>query len=261
MDISISTTIFKSAAAEVSFEEGLAMVSQAGFKNIEISRKHKDVTEKKGLIGSLGLDVWSVHGTLGEAAISFSEEERQKGIADECLRMDDTASYAPCPYVIHYLHRYNDPKYGKAFRKSIENLTEKAIETGFTLAIETVPYKPKNCERYPDSKEIVDFVRSFNSPNVSLCIDLNHSNLNEDLIQVCENCSGVISNIHVSDNDGEWEDHLPPGEGSIDFPATFKALIKAGYTGPCNLECHLEEVLTLEILKKMYADVSLIVSS
>ncbi|MHC4871930.1 MAG: sugar phosphate isomerase/epimerase family protein [Planctomycetota bacterium] len=261
MDISISTTTFKSAAGAVPFEEGLEMVREAGFKNIEISRKHTNITESKELIDSLGLKVWSVHGTLGGGAISFSEKERQECIAEESRRMDDTIIYAPCPYVIHYLDRYNDPKYGKVFRKTIEDLHEKAIETGFSLAIETAPYKPKKNERYPDSKEIADFVHSFDSPNVSLCIDLNHSNLNEDLIQVCENCSGIISNIHTSDNHGEWEDHLPPGEGIIDFPAVFRALKKAGYKGPCNIECHLEEVMTLQMLKNIYCGVSEILES
>jgi sugar phosphate isomerase/epimerase len=47
-----------------------------------------------------------------------------------------------------------------------------------------------------------------------------------------------VKNIHVSDNHGEKEEHLPPGEGIIDFRSAFQALRANGYTGPCNLEFH-----------------------
>ncbi|MCK5844391.1 MAG: sugar phosphate isomerase/epimerase, partial [Victivallales bacterium] len=104
--------------------------------------------------------------------------------------------------------------------------------------------------------EVAEFARSFNSPNISVCIDLNHSNLNEDLTQVSENCKGLISNIHVSDNHGEWEDHLPPGEGIINFPEVFKALRDNGYVGPCNIECHVPDEITTQLLRDIYRNTS-----
>ena len=253
MDISISTTIFQTSEKKLcGFDEGLAMCAQAGFKLLELSRKHGGLAEKRSLIDSLGMSVWSVHGTLGGGAVSADEALRKKTVEDECARMEDAAVYAPCPYVVHYLDRVNDPNVGMRFRESIEALRVKAEETGLLLAVETAPYKPKINERYPDSREIAGFVRWFDSPHVQLCIDLNHSNLNEDLIEVCENCSGLIANIHVSDNHGVWEDHLPPGEGIIDFSRVFRALSENGYAGPCNIECHVPDSLSLDLLSVIY---------
>ena len=80
-------------------------------------------------------------------------------------------------------------------------------------------------------------------------MDINHANLREDLESVGKNCAGLISNIHVSDNHGEREEHLPPGEGIIDFPAALRAMIDAGYKGPCNLECTISTKPTVAILK------------
>jgi sugar phosphate isomerase/epimerase len=254
MELSISTTIFQTSEKTLcSFEKGLKMCADAGFEWIELSRKHSDLTRKKDFIESLGLKVWSVHGTIGGGATSASESERRETVEIELARMEDSAVFAPCPYVIHYLNRANDPAIGVAFRKSIEDLVEKAVELGLNLAIETVPHKSSN-ERYPDSMEVAEFARSFDSPNVSVCVDLNHSNLNEDLIQVCSNCSGLISNIHVSDNHGEYEDHLPPGEGVIEFPPVFLALRKNGYAGPCNIECHVPDEISTELLKNIHAE-------
>ena len=42
--------------------------------------------------------------------------------------------------------------------------------------------------------------------------------------------------VHVSDNRGRRDDHLPVGEGYIDFPAVAAALNKIGYQGGLTLE-------------------------
>ena len=252
MDISISTTIFKTSSKEIcSFEEGVAMCAEAGFRWLELSRKHSGLTAREAFLDSLGMRVWAVHGTLGLDAASSDEAIRRRSVELELAKMEDSAVFAPCPYVIHYLNRSHDPAVGKAFRKSVEELVAKAIELGLLLAIETVPHKPSN-ERYPDSAEVAEFARSFDSPNVGVCVDVNHSNLNEELLQVARNCSGLISNIHVSDNHGEWEDHLPPGEGIIDFPAVLTALRDNGYEGPCNVECHVPDEISTALLKSVY---------
>ena len=239
MEISISTTLF---GTQFPFLKGVELLYEAGYRTIEISRKNPDTGKEKKILNDMGIKVWSIHGTLGNGSASLSEDERKKAVASEYLRMEDTSVFAPCPYVVHYLHRYNNREHGVAFRKSLEELHEKAIELGLNIAVETVPYKPRMNERHPFSVEIAEFVRSFKSPNLSLCIDINHSNINENLEDVARNCKGVISTIHVSDNHGEWEDHLPPGEGIIKLPGVLRELRNCGYSGPCNIECHVESI-------------------
>jgi hypothetical protein len=45
-----------------------------------------------------------------------------------------------------------------------------------------------------------------------------------------------ILTTHVHDNRGRTDDHLVPFDGTVDWPATFMALFKVGYTGPLVLE-------------------------
>lgn len=254
MEISISTTLF---GTQFPFEKGVELLHAAGYRTIEISRKNPDVGKEKKFLSDMGIKVWSVHGTLGNNSASLSEDERIKAVENEYLRMEDVSVFAPCPYVVHYLHRHSNQEHGTAFRKSIEELHEKAIELKLNIAVETVPYKPKTNERHPFSAEIAEFVRSFKSPNLTLCIDINHSNINENLEDVARNCKGVISTIHVSDNHGDWEDHLPPGEGIIKLPGVLRALRECGYKGPCNIECHVESIPpSLEMLSGMREFVS-----
>ncbi len=238
----------------------LDIIRQAGFSTIEISRKQQNIAAREAQIKNSGLKIWSVHGIYGLNIVNPDERTRRDEVDAEIARMEDTAMFAPCPYVVHYLDRYNDPEYGKNFRKSIEDIYVRSSQLGFDLTVETAPYKPLQNERYPDSREIAEFVRSFNAPDLNMTIDINHSNLREDLETVCENCCGLISNVHISDNHGEWEDHLPPGKGSIDLRKTFAALRANGYTGPCNLEFHLPEFPDVSTLRNIRLKTELILT-
>ena len=44
-----------------------------------------------------------------------------------------------------------------------------------------------------------------------------------------------IGQVRVNDNTGEYEIHLVPGEGTIDFPSLFDRVETGGYQGWYNL--------------------------
>lgn len=261
-EVSISTTILGyELDGGINLIKGLEMIKAAGFSMVELNTRQSNIREREAQIRATGLQVLAIHGSLGPGAISLDENIRRVALETEFLRLDDTAVFAPCPYVIHYYDRYNDSKYGQQFRKSIEDLYARSSPLGFNLAIETVPYKPMHNERHPDSKEISDFVRSFAKPDINMTIDVNHSNLNENLMQVCENCRDIIAHVHISDNRGEWDDHLSPGEGVINFPELFTALRANGYKGPWNLEVRSAlEDLSIEWLAELRISVENMVS-
>lgn len=50
-----------------------------------------------------------------------------------------------------------------------------------------------------------------------------------------EEC-GLITNIHVHDNHGKEDEHLPAGEGNINFPEIISVLKDKGYKGPLTME-------------------------
>ena len=88
------------------------------------------------------------------------ETIRNDSVEKAYRRAAETAEFAPCPLVEHYLDRFNNPARGALFRRSIEQLYGKVSKLGFILCIETAPYKPLVNERYPDSTGIAAFVRS-----------------------------------------------------------------------------------------------------
>lgn len=249
--VSISTTIFGPKGMAVApIEEALDRIAEAGYRHIEISRKHLKPGLTAETVARRGLKVWSAHGTMGGGAVSADEGKRRETVDREIELMELAAAFAPCPYVVHYLNRYNDDAPGAAFRRSVEELLRRAEGLGLSLAVETVPDKVEN-ERFPPSREVVEFVRSLKSPNASVCLDVNHSNIGEDIFVVCRNCAGLVSNIHVSDNWGAMEDHLPPGQGSIPLAAVMQAVADGGYRGPLNMECHVPGYPSREVLTQM----------
>ena len=44
--------------------------------------------------------------------------------------------------------------------------------------------------------------------------------------------------LHLHDNREGRDDHLPPGEGTIDWGEALKAIESVGYHGPAVLEIH-----------------------
>jgi len=237
----ISTTIFApKRQPALPLPECIDRVTEAGYQRVELSRKTLGWAACAPHIRRNGLSVWSVHGTLDEAAVSSSSDQRSEALAREMGQMEEAAAYAPCVYVVHYLNWGPEEGLELRWQNAIERLLPKAEELDLTLAIETVSYKPNKRARYPTSEEIAAFVRSFESDHLRACIDLNHSNIVESLSHVASNFTSLIANIHVSDNRGLEEEHLPPGEGVIDFETALCALSRAGYEGPLNLEIHLK---------------------
>ena len=192
------------------------------------------------------IKVWAVHGILGSGAVSPEAKVRKQAIEDAFRFASMCADFCPCPLVEHYLDRHLNSEIGKYFRESIACLHEKVAPLGYTLCIETAPYKPEVNERYPDSREIADFVRSFDSNSLQMIVDFNHSNLNEDLFDVAKNSAGLVKSVHISNNRGERENHLIPNhpEGVIDIGKVFKKFRECGYSGACNLEFLFDDKTT-----------------
>jgi len=74
-------------------------------------------------------------------------------------------------------------------------------------------------------------------PDLMCNLDTGHANLcgrePPDMIRAL---GPRIAHMHVHDNNGNSDLHLPPGTGNIDWEETFAALREAGYNGTMTLE-------------------------
>jgi sugar phosphate isomerase/epimerase len=138
-------------------------------------------------------------------------------------------------HVVHWFHRQLDRRYDALWTEVVDELAGEARRLGVRLLMETVPDKPKN-ERYVESSEILSFVKKYPPEVLSICVDVNHSNLKENLPEVVTRLSERLVSLHVSDNDGNLERHWLPGRGVIDFAGLMKALADIRFRGYFVLE-------------------------
>lgn len=72
--------------------------------------------------------------------------------------------------------------------------------------------------------------------DVDVCLDVGHAFLAGDLLGIAHKLGGHIGLVHANDNHGTRDDHLPPGEGSVPWPALLQRLAADGFRGEIVLE-------------------------
>jgi sugar phosphate isomerase/epimerase len=119
--------------------------------------------------------------------------------------------------------------------ESLAVIVSKASELGLSLCLENM---------FPRSRfgvEVVEFRNIFNRfPTLKLTLDTGHANIGSSrgkrTMRFIEAFADRIGHIHVSDNFGKEDNHLPIGSGNIQFAKILTALKKSGYDGTVTFE-------------------------
>ena len=108
---------------------------------------------------------------------------------------------------------------------------------GLPLAVENMRVAPsvRLARRFCQSAE--ELLSLAEALDTGVCWDTGHAN-----ISGCDQESSLarlgrrLLWVHINDNTGMDDDHLPPFAGNVDFAAVSRGLDKAGYTGAFNYE-------------------------
>lgn len=134
--------------------------------------------------------------------------------------------------VLHpgYLSPYSSKIPDKAWDKCIESIRELgdySDDLGITIAVENMPNMPKIFGRYPD--EMLETLEQVNRKNVGMTLDVGHANTMGLLDEFVEKCKGKLVHMHIHDNNGKRDEHLPIGQGNINWNKLMENL--SGYKG------------------------------
>ena len=127
---------------------------------------------------------------------------------------------------------------GAAWRINMESilyLSKCAEEHGVNAQIENVP------EPFPYVlKSVSDFERFFEEIGIDIgfVLDVAHSNLRGETLEFIRRFENFITHVHLSDNHGVFDEHLPIGEGSIDWQETISALKASRFDGWITIESY-----------------------
>jgi sugar phosphate isomerase/epimerase len=74
------------------------------------------------------------------------------------------------------------------------------------------------------------------SDALRFCLDTGHAHMTCNVSEFLVGLGPALGCVHVADNLGEHDDHLAPGEGTIDWSVLLRAIAAAGFRGPYVLE-------------------------
>lgn len=93
------------------------------------------------------------------------------------------------------------------------------------------------------TQTISGLVDEVNAPNFGWCYDVGHANAMGDSPDNFRKVSRTPLSLHIHDNNGRGRDeHLIPGDGSIDWAEFLRSLKDVNYAGEFVLEAHHQSV-------------------
>lgn len=88
-----------------------------------------------------------------------------------------------------------------------------------------------------DPVPIRELMKHITDPRIGVCLDLGHVNYSSaPLEEWLEALHERIGYLHLSDNPGGWDEHLPLGEGTVDWERAGRYLKEPGRMMPVTLE-------------------------
>jgi sugar phosphate isomerase/epimerase len=223
----------------------LGQIADAGFQGVEIfcARRHFDYTVKSEVremaqaLADKGLVLTSLHAPTtidlgpnreGGTPLSVCEVDRSRRVEamDELRRVIDVSDDLPFPRMVLHMggsRETEDPRKRDAAFSSLENLILHAKPAGVTICIENTLSEMGA----PDYLRA--FVNETRLTGLRFNFDIGHAHLAEGLedariAKSFEPLRELIAGAHIHDNHGEKDEHLPPFDGSIDWPAAVTLL-------------------------------------
>lgn len=220
----------------------LEHAEQAGAQAIEIfaARQHFDYTSREHVLEianwfrSNTLQPFSMHAPLypdremgrgGTPGVNVLHPEKARRIdaMDEIKRALETAEHIQFSNLIVHLGERSDawsPRTIEYAITALEHLGAFARPLGVRLLVENLLSDPTTPEH------LVTILDMGHLPNIGVCLDLGHANMTVGVGSAIGTLGYRIASVHVHDNHCIKDEHLWPGDGLIDWPATVQALKK-----------------------------------
>jgi sugar phosphate isomerase/epimerase len=239
--------------------ELLGQIAGAGFQGLEIfcSRSHFDYNSRTEIqeigraLDEHGLKLASLHAPTsrdlsatreGGPPLSICEVERVRRIEamDELKRAIDVAEELPFSRMIFHMggpRETADLRKRDAAFSSLEHLMLHARHLGVTVCLENTTSEmgaPSYLRSFVDQTRLSELRFNFDIGHAHLADGAEEDRVRESFAPLKD----LVAGAHIHDNHGDKDEHLPPYEGTIDWPAAVKLLKTAteGASLPLALE-------------------------
>jgi sugar phosphate isomerase/epimerase len=218
----------------------LELASRSGAEAVEIfaARQHFDYTSREhvqelaGWFASNELQPWSMHaplfpdremGRAGAPAVNLLHPEKSRRIdaMDEVKRALETAEYIHFKNLVLHLGERNDgwsPRAQEHALTALEHLDAFAQPLGVRLLAENILNEPTTPEH------LIEILTIGHLSRIGICLDLGHAHITVGIPDAIQTLGSRIGSVHTHDNHAVRDEHLWPGDGTIDWQGTVKAL-------------------------------------
>lgn len=242
--------------------ELLSQVAGAGFQGVEIfcARSHFEYTGKQEIramasaLEAHHLQLASLHApnrrdlsAMREsgAPLSICEVERVRRVEamDALKRVIDVADDLPYARLILHMgssREAADPRKRDAAFSSLEHLILHARHAGVTICVENTQSEmgsPDYLRAFVDETRLTGLRFNFDIGHAHLAEFPEEQRLEKSFSPLRE----LVSSVHLHDNHGEKDEHLPPYDGSIHWPDAIKLLKSAAQNGGLPLVLELKQ--------------------
>jgi len=242
--------------------EILGQIAETGFQSLEIfcSKAHFDYASKSevramaSVLSARRLSLASLHAPTSRdlsatresgMPLSICEVERVRRIEamDELKRAIDVAEDLPFSRLVLHMggsRETADPKKRDAAFSSLEHLILHARHAGVTITVENTTSEmgdPAYLRAFVDETRLTGLRFNFDIGHAHLADGPAEERLEKSFAPMRE----LVVGVHLHDNHGEKDEHLPPYDGSIDWPAAIKLLKTAPEAAALPITLELKE--------------------
>ncbi|MGA9071870.1 MAG: sugar phosphate isomerase/epimerase family protein [Terracidiphilus sp.] len=218
----------------------LELAARSGAQAVEIfaARQHFDYSSRESVaelaswFRSNPLQPWSMHaplypdremGRTGAPAVNLIHPEKARRIAamDEIKRAIEAAELIPFRNLVVHLGERDDEWSERSIEfalTALEHLGAFARPLGVRPLVENLLNDPTTPEH------LVEILATGHQDQIGVCLDLGHAHMTVGVSEAIATLGPRIAQIHAHDNHGLKDEHLIPGDGTIDWPATTGAL-------------------------------------
>jgi sugar phosphate isomerase/epimerase len=218
----------------------LETLTKGGAQGIEIfaARQHFDYTSKPHVkeialwFAANPVEPFSMHmplfgdtemGRSGAPGVNVVHPEKSRRIdaMDEVKRALETAEEMPLRYLILHLGEREDqwsPRTLEHAMTAIEHLQAFARPLGVKLLLENIQ------NEVTQSANLTEIIRIGHFKDVGVCIDVGHAHIGGGIATAVADLKPLIRSSHIHDNNGQKDEHLWPGEGTISWADTMQDL-------------------------------------
>ena len=174
-------------------------------------------------------------GRTGAPPLNIAAIEKRVRITamDEIKRAIEVAEHAPFQFLVQHVGVSGESSTGQkieAAMTSLEHLRAFAKPLGVQVVVENIP----NDLSTPEG--LLELLHTAHFTDIGVCLDVGHAHMAPGVTHAFGTLKDLIRTTHVHDNHGERDEHLWPGNGTIEWKETMELLRSAQHVPALVLE-------------------------